>query len=78
MPDRIVSRFVLTASLLLAGVLPLAASAQEVTYTLDPVHTRVMVAVSHAGFSNPMGTVSGSTGACTAMRSSAMTVWMMR
>jgi polyisoprenoid-binding protein YceI len=62
MPDRIVSRFVLAASLLLAGVLPLAASAQEVTYSLDPVHTRVMVAVSHAGFSNPMGTVSGSTG----------------
>jgi len=62
MPDRIVPRFVLIASLLLAGVLPLAASAQAVTYSLDPVHTRVMVAVSHAGFSNPMGTVSGSTG----------------
>lgn len=31
-------------------------------YTLDPVHTRVMVAVDHAGFSRAMGTVSGSTG----------------
>lgn len=32
-------------------------------YTLDPVHTRVLFAVSHAGFSQALGTVSGSTGA---------------
>lgn len=38
------------------------AHAEGVTYALDPVHTRVMFAVSHAGFSNPMGTVSGTTG----------------
>lgn len=31
-------------------------------YALDPVHTRVMFAVSHAGFSQALGTVSGSTG----------------
>ncbi|MFC0682718.1 YceI family protein [Lysobacter korlensis] len=31
-------------------------------YTLDPVHTRVMFTVGHAGFSNAIGTVSGSTG----------------
>jgi len=37
----------------------LAASAE---YELDPVHTRVMVAVEHAGFSKALGTVSGSTG----------------
>jgi polyisoprenoid-binding protein YceI len=37
----------------------LAASAD---YELDPVHTRVMVAVEHAGFSKALGTVSGSTG----------------
>lgn len=32
------------------------------TYSVDPVHTRVMFAISHAGFSNALGTVSGSTG----------------
>ncbi len=31
-------------------------------YALDPVHTRVMFTVSHAGFSDAIGTVSGSTG----------------
>lgn len=47
--------------LLLCGpCLPAAAEAQR--YELDPVHTRVMFAVSHAGFSNAIGTVSGSTG----------------
>lgn len=48
-------------------VLPAAAiagpgSETAVNYTLDPVHTRVMFAVSHAGFSHALGTVSGSTG----------------
>jgi len=65
MPDRNVPRLALLirTGLLLAGVSPLlVAHAEETTYSLDPVHTRVMVAVSHAGFSNPMGTVSGSTG----------------
>ena len=40
----------------------LAASAAPATYALDPVHTRVMFAVEHAGFSKAIGTVSGSTG----------------
>lgn len=31
-------------------------------YALDPVHTRVMFAVDHAGFSRAIGTVSGTTG----------------
>lgn len=31
-------------------------------YCLDPVHTRVMFAIEHAGFSKAIGTVSGSTG----------------
>lgn len=35
------------------------------TWVLDPVHTRVMFAVSHAGFSQALGTVSGSTGTLT-------------
>lgn len=37
-------------------------AAQPVRYALDPVHTRVMFAVEHAGFSKAIGTVSGSTG----------------
>ena len=47
---------------LLAFALPLATNAQAVRYEFDPVHTRVLFAVSHAGFSQAMGTVSGSSG----------------
>ncbi|MGH8077727.1 MAG: YceI family protein, partial [Lysobacter sp.] len=39
-----------------------ARAAGPETYALDPVHTRVMFAVSHAGFSSAIGTVPGSTG----------------
>ena len=46
--------------LTLAG--PGGAAAQARTYALDPVHTRVMFAVDHAGFSRAIGTVSGATG----------------
>lgn len=47
----------------LSLLLPLSALATDPdTYRLDPVHTRVMFAISHAGFSNAIGTVSGSTG----------------
>lgn len=52
------SRFLLCCAL----ALPFAALAQPVGYRLDPVHTRVLFAVSHAGFSHALGTVSGSTG----------------
>lgn len=38
------------------------AAAQARTYALDPVHTRVMFAIDHAGFSRAVGTVSGTTG----------------
>ena len=41
---------------------PRAASAQAARYALDPVHTRVMFELSHAGYSQAIGTVSGSTG----------------
>lgn len=57
-----------SAGLLLAGVALLAllaprvASAQAARYALDPVHTRVMFELSHAGYSQAIGTVSGSTG----------------
>ena len=50
------------AAALLLMLAPWVAGAEESTYALDPVHTRVMFAVSHAGFSNPMGTISGTTG----------------
>lgn len=39
-----------------------AAPAQAARYALDPVHTRVMFELSHAGYSQAIGTVSGSTG----------------
>lgn len=48
------------AVLLLAMATPVAA--ETLHYELDPVHTRVLFAVSHAGFSQALGTVSGSTG----------------
>jgi polyisoprenoid-binding protein YceI len=32
-------------------------------YRLDPVHTRVLVEIDHAGYSTALGTLSGSTGA---------------
>jgi polyisoprenoid-binding protein YceI len=56
----------LGTGLLVAWLLaaPLSAKADDDTpvYRLDPVHTRVLVAVDHAGFSQALGTVSGSTG----------------
>lgn len=39
-----------------------AAMAAPASYRLDPVHTRVMFMVEHAGFSQAIGTVSGNTG----------------
>lgn len=51
------------AALLLALlVAPTAVSAQAEGYAIDPVHTRVMFELSHAGYSQAIGTVSGSTG----------------
>lgn len=47
---------------LLASALPSLAAAAPAHYTFDPVHTRVLFAVSHAGFSQALGTVSGSHG----------------
>ena len=48
------------AMLLAPALLP--ARAQTQSYTIDPVHTRVMFAIEHAGFSKAIGTVSGSEG----------------
>lgn len=47
-------------ALLLLCLLPLSAGAER--YRLDPVHTRVLFAVEHAGFSQALGTLSGSEG----------------
>jgi len=51
----------LTLALLLCATPYMAAAAPD-TYRLDPVHTRVLFAVEHAGFSQALGTVSGSEG----------------
>jgi polyisoprenoid-binding protein YceI len=51
------------ALLIMAGIPGLAvADDPEQQYTLDPVHTRVVVFVGHAEFSQAVGTISGSTG----------------
>lgn len=49
-------------ALLLMPLTALPAHAASAAYELDPVHTRVMIAVEHAGFSKAIGTVSGSSG----------------
>lgn len=60
-PRSIILRMLSPLCLLsLAWVQPVAAKPE--TYSLDPVHTRIAFQVSHAGFSNPIGTFSGSTG----------------
>ncbi|WP_425480662.1 YceI family protein [Lysobacter silvisoli] len=52
----------LLLALALCALAPSARAAGPENYALDPVHTRVMFAISHAGFSKALGTVSGSTG----------------
>ncbi len=52
----------LGVALLLMPLSALPAQAASAAYELDPVHTRVMIAVEHAGFSKAIGTVSGSSG----------------
>jgi len=50
------------ALLLVLFAAPAAVFAQAARYVIDPVHTRVMFELSHAGYSQAIGTVSGSTG----------------
>ena len=54
---RTLALFAFALALLAPG-----ARAGEATYSLDPVHTRVLFTVGHAGFSQALGTFSGSTG----------------
>lgn len=56
---RLPSRPLLACALLLA---PFTALARPASYQLDPVHTRVLFAIDHAGFSKALGTLSGSHG----------------
>jgi len=51
----------LFAVLALLACLPVAAG-EPPRYVFDPVHTRVMFTIDHAGFSKAIGTVSGSQG----------------
>lgn len=62
MPRRSKAHAALLTVLFALPGLPLQAWAGSEEYVLDPVHTRVMFAVEHAGFSKALGTVSGSTG----------------
>lgn len=60
-----ITRFLFIALAVFTAALPFAgqaAAGEPAHYSLDPVHTRVMFAVEHAGFSKAIGTVSGSTG----------------
>ena len=59
MPVPARHRPVLLAALLAASA---AHAGEPPRYAMDPVHTRVMFAIDHAGFSKAIGTVSGSTG----------------
>lgn len=52
-------RCLLACALMCAGA---AKAAGPETYALDPVHTRVVFLVEHAGFSRAMGAISGSSG----------------
>jgi len=56
-------RPLLPMSLLLTALAGIgAAQAATTDYAIDPVHTRVAFQISHAGFSNPIGSFSGSHG----------------
>jgi polyisoprenoid-binding protein YceI len=44
------------------AITPETGTDNRTTWQLDPVHTRVLFAISHAGFSQALGTVSGSQG----------------
>jgi polyisoprenoid-binding protein YceI len=50
------------AALVLCMFAPWTAPASPARFELDPVHTRVLVSIGHGGYSEAMGTVSGSEG----------------
>lgn len=62
MPTLLRPMFAALLALASAVASPGARAAEAEAWRLDPVHTRVMLAVDHAGFSKAIGTISGSTG----------------
>lgn len=52
----------IAATVLALSGMAFARAAEPPAWALDPVHTRVLFAVEHAGFSQALGTISGSTG----------------
>lgn len=56
------SRLFLSCLWLACLWLPASVSAKQLRYELDPVHSRVVFLVEHAGFSRAIGTFSGLTG----------------
>ncbi|HPW12857.1 MAG TPA: YceI family protein [Thermomonas sp.] len=61
LPRRRLPASCLPALLLALACAPTAAG-EPPRYAFDPVHTRVMFAIDHAGFSKAIGTISGSQG----------------
>ena len=61
-PRRAATHAAILLALSLAALPGVASTSGAAAYTLDPVHTRVMFAIEHAGFSKALGTVSESTG----------------
>lgn len=59
---RMKAASLLTGVFLAGLLLPGPLIAQVAHYRLDPVHTRILVTLDHAGYSHAMGTASGSTG----------------
>ncbi len=62
MPRPSKARTLLLALLLSCLAMAPQAWAGPEEFVLDPVHTRVLFTVEHAGFSSALGTISGSTG----------------
>ncbi|HOZ24794.1 MAG TPA: polyisoprenoid-binding protein, partial [Thermomonas sp.] len=58
LPRRRLPTSCLPALLLVLACAPTAAG-EPPRYAFDPVHTRVMFAIDHAGFSKAIGTISG-------------------
>lgn len=56
------SRPLLSCVLLASLLLPMVAVAKKQRYELDPVHSRIVFLVEHAGFSRAIGTFSGVSG----------------
>ncbi len=50
------------AALAVSAACAVANAGEPVRYAIDPVHTRVLFEIDHAGFSKAIGTVSGSEG----------------